>query len=185
MQAASRSEAKALGLTRYFNGNPCRHGHVADRLARNGGCTVCHALETRRSQSPGGPQRHSKRRNQRMFRLSDSMAARNYRMARRLRSRITGALNGSPRVGSAVRDLGCTIPEFREYIASQFRDGMTWDNRGIVWELDHRQPLHRFDLTEREQFKIAAHYSNYQPLLKHEHLAKTLAERKERRDHTI
>lgn len=120
-----------------------------------------------------------------MFQRSGSVASMNYRIARRLRSRVTSALNGSPRIGSAVRDLGCSVPEFVAYIASQFRDDMTWDNRGTIWELDHRQPLHTFDLTDREQFKIAAHHSNYQPLLKHEHLAKTLAERKACRDNAV
>ena len=41
----SRTEAKALGLRRYFTGKPCKHGHVAERLICNKGCVVCQALK--------------------------------------------------------------------------------------------------------------------------------------------
>lgn len=39
-QIISRAEAKALGLKRYFTGNPCKHGHVAIRLVA-GDCIEC------------------------------------------------------------------------------------------------------------------------------------------------
>ena len=35
-----RAEAKALGLKRYYTGNPCKHGHVAERYI-GGGCVEC------------------------------------------------------------------------------------------------------------------------------------------------
>lgn len=37
----TRAEAKARGLKRYFNGKPCKHGHVAERQTGDGGCMVC------------------------------------------------------------------------------------------------------------------------------------------------
>lgn len=37
----SYSEAKATGLVRYFTGNPCKNGHVAERLVSTRGCTQC------------------------------------------------------------------------------------------------------------------------------------------------
>lgn len=41
-RAASRSEAVTLGLARYFNGVPCKYGHVAERtLSWN--CVICQA----------------------------------------------------------------------------------------------------------------------------------------------
>jgi len=36
-----RSAAKAVGLTRYFTGKPCPHGHVAERYVTSGGCCEC------------------------------------------------------------------------------------------------------------------------------------------------
>src|SRR2546421_9319002 len=55
------------------------------------------------------------------------------------------------RAGSAVRDLGCSIEFFKEYISGQFLFGMSWDNYGY-WHLDHIRPLASFDLTDRAQF---------------------------------
>jgi len=43
----SRAEAKAAGLKRYFNGNPCHKGHVTERMT---GCHVCIACDRERYQ---------------------------------------------------------------------------------------------------------------------------------------
>ena len=67
------------------------------------------------------------------------------------------------RPGSAVADLGCSIEFFKQHIAAQFSGGMSWGNYG-AWHLDHIRPLRLFDLTIREQFLQACHYTNYQPL---------------------
>jgi hypothetical protein len=45
-----------------------------------------------------------------------------------IRSRLVGALKDCAKSGSAVRDLGCTIPELKVHIEKQFQQGMTWDN---------------------------------------------------------
>lgn len=37
----SREEARAQGLKRFFTGDPCRNGHVAERLVSNGFCREC------------------------------------------------------------------------------------------------------------------------------------------------
>ncbi len=50
------------------------------------------------------------------------------------------------------------------HLESQFREGMSWDNYGPYWEVDHIIPLAAFDLTSREQFLQATHYLNLQPL---------------------
>lgn len=78
------------------------------------------------------------------------------------------------KAGSAVRDLGCTIDEFRAYIEAQFLPGMTWDNWSLAgWHLDHKRPLSSFDLTDREEFLRACHYTNYQPLWAEDNLRKS------------
>lgn len=42
----TRATARAAGLTRYFTGKPCPHGHVSERLATNGTCVTCSSLKT-------------------------------------------------------------------------------------------------------------------------------------------
>ena len=44
MKPASRTEALRLGVTRYFTGKSCKHGHIADRLASCGRCYTCHRI---------------------------------------------------------------------------------------------------------------------------------------------
>jgi len=40
-QFPSRAEAKEAGAKRYFTGNSCPHGHIADRFTSNGRCVEC------------------------------------------------------------------------------------------------------------------------------------------------
>lgn len=97
-----------------------------------------------------------------------------FRLQVQLRSRILRATKAGSKSGSAVRDLGCSIDFFRSYIESMFKPGMTWDNWTLDgWHLDHVQPLSSFDLTDREQFLKAVHYTNLQPLWAHENLSKS------------
>lgn len=97
----------------------------------------------------------------------------NFKLALYLRCRINSAIKTNQKSGSAVRDLGCSIPFFKDYIESLFHGGMTWDNWGDVWELDHIKELWEFNLTDLIQFKEAVNYLNMQPLLIEDHRKKT------------
>lgn len=48
MKVISRSEAKSLGLFRYFTGEPCLRGHVSERRVTTGMCCTCAVEHTRR-----------------------------------------------------------------------------------------------------------------------------------------
>jgi hypothetical protein len=90
-----------------------------------------------------------------------------FRLGRLLRGRLYRAVKRGWKAGSAVRDLGCTISEFKSHIEGQFLPGMTWDNQGIgdgKWNIDHIIPLVSVDLTDREQFLRVCHYTNLRPL---------------------
>lgn len=94
-------------------------------------------------------------------------------LAHTLRSRFNHAVNNDAKRGSAVRNLGCTIEEFKTYLESKFQDGMTWENKGMYgWHIDHIIPLDAFDLTDIEQVKKACHYTNLQPLWAKDNLKK-------------
>jgi hypothetical protein len=88
-----------------------------------------------------------------------------FKLAMRLRKRMNMAVRKCSKSGSAVADLGCSMTEFREYIESMFHSGMSWDNWGTVWALDHLYPLAMADLSDRSQFLAVCHWSNYTPLL--------------------
>ena len=98
---------------------------------------------------------------------------RQYALACSLRDRLNKALKGNFKSGSAVRDLGMTIPEFEAYIEPMFLPGMTWDNwTDDGWHLDHIYPLAKADLTDRVQFLAVANWRNYQPLWAKDNLSK-------------
>lgn len=109
----------------------------------------------------------------------------NYRLRKLLRSRVYTALDlrkdkKGQKAGSAVKDLGCSIDLLIFTLEAKFAEGMSWDNHGTHWELDHIQPLMNFDLTDRKQFLVACNYKNLQPLWIADHLEKTTRELSER-----
>ena len=95
-----------------------------------------------------------------------------YKIKKNLRTRLNIALKNNHKSGSAVKDLGCSIEDFKCYLESKFDAPMSWDNYG-QWHIDHVQPLASFDLTDREQLKKACHYSNLQPLWAKDNLQKS------------
>lgn len=89
----------------------------------------------------------------------------NNKLSLLLRGRVRHAVKGGQRVGSPVKDMGCTVQELKNYIELQFKDGMTWENHGVFgWHIDHKKPLAMFDLSNRESFLQACHYTNLQPM---------------------
>jgi len=53
----TRQEAKSQGLTRYFTGKPCVHGHVDERLVVNKTCLTCSAISSEKSKAKN-PQKY-------------------------------------------------------------------------------------------------------------------------------
>lgn len=97
----------------------------------------------------------------------------NFKIACNLRSRLRHALNGNSKTGSAVRDLGCSIDELKLKFIPLFAIGMSWENYGSLWHIDHIRPCASFDLTDPEQVKLCCHFSNLQPLWAADNLAKS------------
>ena len=94
-----------------------------------------------------------------------------FALTRRLRSRLSNIMRRKHKTGSFIKDLGCSIDEFKVHIENQFVEGMSWENRD-EWHLDHIIPLASFDLTNRQEFLQACHYTNIQPLWATENLSK-------------
>lgn len=51
MNIIARQEAKAQGLTRYFTGKPCVHGHIDERLIKNKTCITCAAISSAKAKA--------------------------------------------------------------------------------------------------------------------------------------
>lgn len=88
-----------------------------------------------------------------------------YRAMYNLRGRLTSyiKLNSLVKQNNFAKIIGITPEGFREYIESQFEEGMTWDNRGIyTWHLDHIIPISTAKTIE--DVERLTHYTNFQPL---------------------
>ena len=97
-----------------------------------------------------------------------------FKLKKTLRKRILQAIKGKCKVGSAIRDMGCTPEKLKLHLESLFQPGMIWNNHGTYgWHIDHIVPLASFDLTDREQFLKACHYTNLQPLWARDNLSKS------------
>lgn len=103
-----------------------------------------------------------------------------FRLKQRLRGRINKAVRGMKKAGSAVADLGCSVEFLKGWLEAQFQTGMSWDNYGSVWHIDHKEPLSAFDLANRSQFLLASNYTNLQPLWASENIRKGGIKRKAR-----
>ena len=95
-----------------------------------------------------------------------------FRVVHCLRERLRAALRGKNKSASTMALLGCTVEELKKHLEKQFVDGMTWENRGTVWHIDHMQPCSLFDLSDQIQQKRCFHYSNLQPLFAFDNMSK-------------
>lgn len=88
-----------------------------------------------------------------------------FRIHMACRRRVNAFVRGK---SMRTQDLvGCSWSDYRLWLESKFKAGMSWDNYG-EWEIDHIVPCVSFDLTKEDQLYKCFHYSNTQPLWKYE-----------------
>lgn len=102
-----------------------------------------------------------------------------FRLSENLRGRLRKAIKNCQKTGSAVRDLGCTIEEFKVYIEGLFLPGMSWKDWGFgddKWHLDHIKPIKMFNMEAREELLQVCHYTNIRPLWQKDNLSRKYEE---------
>ena len=98
------------------------------------------------------------------------------RLKKNLRNRLVVAVKSNYQQTSAVKDLGCSIEDFKKHIEDQFEPGMTWDNWGRIdsnkrcWNIDHIKPISL--ASSEEELKKLVHYTNMRPLWADENIRK-------------
>lgn len=100
-----------------------------------------------------------------------------FRLTALLRTRVWCALNSLGKSARTLELLGCSIPKLRAHLEAQFRPGMTWENYGPVWHVDHRKPCISFDLSDPAQQRECFNFKNLQPLFAKENLSKNKFDR--------
>ena len=96
-------------------------------------------------------------------------------LSSRLNKLLRKCRDGKTTEKDTMKELGCSIEFFKEYIENQFEEGMTWDNYGRpegltieqCWDLDHNTPA-RFNENGEEitvdDILERSHYTNFQPM---------------------
>lgn len=87
-----------------------------------------------------------------------------YRISRNLRNRLWyGLQRKSWKKTNKLNDyLGCSLEKLKVHLESQFQPGMSWDNYGSEWDIDHIMPYsgainleHLYELSEYRNLKPA------------------------------
>ena len=83
-------------------------------------------------------------------------------LSRRLNKIMKGV--GGVKPATTMKIVGCTRDELLVHLASKFKPGMTMENQGSYWHVDHIMPCAAFDHHIPAQVRTCWHYTNLQPL---------------------
>ena len=89
-----------------------------------------------------------------------------FRVQCNLRNRLKEIM-GSTKKGGTDRTnnlTGCTTKQLASHLESQFKRGMTWENYGKKWHVDHILPCASFDHTDPRQVAQCWHWTNLRAL---------------------
>jgi len=88
---------------------------------------------------------------QRIYQKNRTKNDPNFRLRRNIGTRIRNAISNKQL--KTIKLLGCNVIFLKQYLEPNLKKGMTWENYGKVWNLDHIIPCAKFDLTDIEQQK--------------------------------
>jgi hypothetical protein len=89
----------------------------------------------------------------------------------RLRASISARINESLKKGMKANNswpglVGFTLDQLRAHLEKLFRPGMSWENYGTVWEIDHKIPVAVFNFERPNDidFRLCWSLKNLQPM---------------------
>jgi len=91
-----------------------------------------------------------------------------FKLKDNLRCRMFFALKGNPKKQSTFKYMGCSPEDCKKHLEShpQWLPIFTWENHGIIWEIDHIQPCASFDFSIEENIYKCFNYTNLRPVFK-------------------
>lgn len=98
----------------------------------------------------------------------------NCKMRYNVKKSLTRALkeyNGK-KANKTMSYHGCTIQELISHVESTWQSGMSWENYGTYWEIDHIKPIAMFNFEEQSEIYRCFNYKNLQALTREENLSK-------------
>lgn len=95
-----------------------------------------------------------------------------YKMARFMRNSLYRILMGDSKNSASSSILGYSASELRLHIEKQFMAGMSWENYGDVWHIDHIIPVSKLLSDGEDSPKAINCLSNLRPIYAKENLRK-------------
>ena len=97
-----------------------------------------------------------------------------FRLRRNLARAVCGYIkrHGGVKAFKTIDLIGCNRHELRAHLERLFKPGMTWENYGRIWHVDHKKPCSLFNLADVEEQRTCFHWSNLQPLFAAENISK-------------
>lgn len=95
----------------------------------------------------------------------------NFKIAQSMRRRIRECVKN--RSESSKKYIGCSINCLTKWIETQFVEGMTWENYGTIWHIDHVTPCSSFDFSIEENIHNCFCWKNVRPSFVVENLTKS------------
>lgn len=136
----SRAEAKAKSLKRYFTGNPCKNGHVAQRQVSNGCCVTCQQqrvkewLVSNKDIAVAAQKRWSKKNKEKHLEVSRQWKKKNPAKT---------AFNNSKRKAAKKQRCPSWLTEDDWWFINELYDlaALRTKATGVKWHVDHIIPL--------------------------------------------
>lgn len=95
-----------------------------------------------------------------------------FRLIMNLRRRLNHLLKGS-KSKKTLELTGCDSDQLKKYLSNLFEPGMTWDNYGTEWHVDHIIALSKVDLFDEDKLSKVCHYSNLRPMWAEDNIRKS------------
>jgi hypothetical protein len=150
----------------------CFNKQTGGRFGVSGECKTCISIRYKKWKNEGGKEWENN------WNKIQRQTNPQWKLKANLRGRYLDALKRHTSGGkvnkhhSAIKLLDCDIEYYKQYLEQQFQPDMTWENHGVLWEIDHIKPCAAFDLTKEEEQKQCFHYKNTQPLYKSDNRSK-------------
>ena len=68
-------------------------------------------------------------------------------------------------IKSSKNPIGCNSASLKRWLKFNFVSGMTWDNYGTLWNIDHVIPIYTFAHTDDNQLYLCYNWKNIRPTL--------------------
>jgi len=108
------------------------------------------------------------------WRINKRKTSVTYKLIERLRGQLKEAVKrrNFSKSQNTIQYLGVQLKYFKKYLEHKFQEGMTWENFGKVWHIDHIIPISIVDTSKEENLKFVFHYRNLQPMFAKDNMRK-------------